>query len=89
MPVVSSSGQSDVSPQDVFIVHLIYYFNIFHCGKASCYTTPSLHVAPIVYLPVFSSAGLLCRLLRPGRGGAAETSGDDGEQQLRLADSRL
>lgn len=53
------------------------------------YNTLSLYVVSIVNLSCMCTAGLFQRLLRPRWGCAAETTGDDGEQQLRVSNSRL
>lgn len=65
----------------------------FHCDKRSIEMVWS-HVIqyPLCVWLCFScmcAAGFFRRILWPRRGRAAETAGDDGEQQLRLSNSRL
>lgn len=94
MPIVSSSGQC------VFVWRFhtgcIYLFHIFHCDERSketlfsCHTIPAHPVCGIhCIFSCMCAAGLFQRLLRPRWGCATKTAGDDGEQQLRVSNSRL
>lgn len=74
----------------------IYLFHIFHCDERSketlfsCHTIPAHPVCGIhCILSCMCAAGLFQRLLRPRWGCATKTAGDDGEQQLRVSNSRL
>lgn len=87
----SSSGRSLLplmfcSSFIYLFIHFPLCLKLYRNTVHVCHTTPALYVASIVYCPVcVCTAGLLW----PGRGGAAKTAGDDGEQQLWISDARL
>ena len=93
MPIVSSSGQ--LVSSDVFIQGVSVYFTfsiVMKDLKKPCSHVIQYPLTQYVVSIVYScmcAAGLFQRLLRPRWGRATKTAGDDGEQQLRVSNSRL